>query len=80
MAGGNHATTVAVVTAREIAEGNRVACYKRKIEIELFRQLQRQAPQQSGSAVSRATADPSSSNCSFSFSRKEVDHIMEGRP
>ena len=53
---------------KENAEGNRVACNKRKIEIELVRQLQRQAPLRSGSAVSRATADQSSSNCSFSFS------------
>ena len=68
LAGGNHATTVAVVTAKEIAEGNRVACNKRKIEIQLVRQLQRQAPLRSGSAVPRATADRSSSNCSFSFS------------
>ena len=68
MAEGNHATTVAVVTAKEIAEGNRVACNKKKIEIELVRQLQRQAPLRSGSVESRATADRSSSNCSFSFS------------
>ena len=68
MAGGNHATTVAVVTAEEIAEGNRATCNKRKIEIELVRQLQRQAPLRSDSAVTRATADRSSSNCSFSFS------------
>ena len=53
---------------KDNAESNRVACNKRKVEIELVRQLQRQAPLRSGSAVSRATADQSSSNCSFSFS------------
>ena len=67
MVGGHHATTALAVTAKENDEGNRVACKKRKIEIELIQQLQRQAPLQSGSVVSHATADQSSSNCSFSF-------------
>ena len=81
MAGGNHATTEAVVVAKENAEGNRVACNKRKIEIELVRQLQRQAPLRSGSAMSRATADGSSSNCSFSFSTagSTVSYTARGR-
>ena len=39
MAGGNHATTMADVAAKEIADGNRVACNKSKIKIELVRQL-----------------------------------------
>ena len=71
-AGGKHPTTISVVTAKETlkekSEGNCVACNKRKIKIELVRPFQRQPPLRSDSAVTRATADRPSTNCSFSFS------------